>query len=146
MTFTAKEDYGLRAMLDLAAHTDTTPVRAGEIAMRQQIPEQFLEQLLATLRRGELVRSTRGASGGYALARSASSVTIGEVFRVLSGAFVPAELAEDAPGDAVEATVIREVWREIRGAIRGVVDTTTLQDLLDRRGELGGDHGYQMHI
>jgi Rrf2 family protein len=70
VNFTAKEDYGLRAVLDLAAHAGAGPVQTREIAQRQHIPEQFLEQLLAALRRAEVVRSTRGAGGGYGLAAS----------------------------------------------------------------------------
>jgi Rrf2 family transcriptional regulator, cysteine metabolism repressor len=149
MNFTAKEDYGLRAVLDLALHSGATPVRASEIAARQQIPEQFLEQLLATLRRGEIIRSTRGASGGYTLATAPDKVTVGDVLRSLSGPFVPADLIErtgDEKSESTEGQVVREVWGAFRTAIRSVADTTTLQDLLDKRAALLGDAGVMMHI
>ena len=96
MNFTAKEDYGLRAALDLAAYGGNGPVQAREIAARQAIPEQFLEQLLASLRRAEVIRSTRGAAGGYSLASDPSRVTVGAVLRALSGPLVPPELVDGA--------------------------------------------------
>jgi Rrf2 family transcriptional regulator, cysteine metabolism repressor len=146
MNFTAKEDYGLRAVLDLALHSGATPVRASEIAARQQIPEQFLEQLLAILRRAEIVRSIRGAAGGYALACSPDKITVGDVLRSLSGPFVPSDLIDKQANDSTEGDVIREVWGAFRSAIRSVADTTTLQDLLDRRALLLGDKGLMMNI
>lgn len=148
MNFTAKEDYGLRAVLDLAAHTGAGPVQTREIAQRQHIPEQFLEQLLAALRRAEVVRSTRGAGGGYALASGPERVTVGDVLRALSGPLVPTELqekGEDAP-ESTESAVVRGVWIAVRNAIRSVADNTTIQDLLDERAEALRDHGYMMHI
>ena len=154
MNFTAKEDYGLRAVLDLAAHVERAggggPVQTREIALRQRIPEQFLEQLLAALRRAEVVRSTRGAGGGYALAAPPNKITVGHVLRALSGPFVPPERVEPALTDqTAEAGVIRNVWGALREAIRSVADTTTLQDLLDQRAVLTGERdasGYMMHI
>lgn len=148
VNFTAKEDYGLRAVLDLAAHAGAGPVQTREIAQRQHIPEQFLEQLLAALRRAEVVRSTRGAGGGYALACSPEQVTVGAVLRALSGPFVPAELVHGPNGaqETTEATLIRSVWAALRDAICGVADRTTIQDLLDKRAETLRDHGYMMHI
>lgn len=152
MNFTAKEDYGLRAVLDLAAHAPGAcgPIQTREIAQRQRIPEQFLEQLLAALRRAEVVRSTRGAGGGYALAAPPEKITVGQVLRALSGPFVPPELVENGgPSDTVETAVIRGVWGTLREAIRSVADHTTLQDLLDRRAEHRNERdvsGYMMNI
>ena len=153
MNFTAKEDYGLRAVLDLAAQEGKGaggPIQTREIAQRQRIPEQFLEQLLAALRRAEVVRSTRGAGGGYALAAPPEKITVGQVLRALSGPFVPPELVEPGPaGQTPEASVIRSVWGALREAIRSVADTTTLQDLLDQRAHLTGERdvsGYMMNI
>ena len=150
MNFTAKEDYGLRAVLDLAAHGGSGPVQTREIAQRQHIPEQFLEQLLAALRRAEVVRSTRGAGGGYALATTPDRVTIGQVLRALSGPLVPPELVAGDPaqrqGETPEAEQVRGVWESVRAAIRQAVDGTTLQDLLEKRAENLRDHGYMRHI
>jgi Rrf2 family protein len=150
MNFTAKEDYGLRAVLDLAVNDGGGPVQTREIAQRQRIPEQFLEQLLAALRRAEVVRSTRGAGGGYALAALPRQISVGQVLRALSGPLVPAELisaeGNSSARDMPEATVVRGIWEQFEIAIRGVADGTTLQDLLDRRSELAGDAGFMMNI
>lgn len=149
MNFTAKEDYGLRAVLDLAVYGGPAPVQTREIALRQHIPEQFLEQLLAALRRAEVVRSTRGAGGGYGLAAPPERITVGQVLRALSGPLVPPELVSgEASGarDVPEVIVVRGVWEQIRAALRAVADDTTIQDLLDRRSETSGDSSYMMHI
>lgn len=150
MNFTAKEDYGLRAVLDLAVNATTGPVQTREIAARQRIPEQFLEQLLASLRRAEVVRSTRGAGGGYSLATSPERITVGQVLRALSGPLVPTELvtgeADPSTSEVPEAVIVRSVWEGIRAAIRSVADQTTLQDLLDRRSATLRDVSFMMHI
>lgn len=147
MNFTAKEDYGLRAVLDLAAQAGKiAPIQTRDIAQRQRIPEQFLEQLLAALRRAEIVRSTRGAGGGYALAHRPDRITVGQVLRALSGPFVPPELIEGGRAETAEAAVVRGVWSALRDAIRAVADATTLQDLLDQRAGDEPDTGYMMHI
>lgn len=152
MNFTAKEDYGLRAVLDLAVHTGGGPVQTREIAARQRIPEQFLEQLMASLRRAEVVRSTRGAGGGYSLAAPPEKITVGDVLRALSGPLVPPELisGENCDGgaghDAPESVVVRGVWQSVRAALRQTCDTTTLQMLLDKRDLADRDHSYMMHI
>ena len=151
MNFTAKEDYGMRAVLDLAAHGGNGPVQTREIASRQHIPEQFLEQLLASLRRAEVVRSTRGAGGGYTLAAPADRITVGQVLRALSGPLVPTELVtgegeERVIADLPETKVVRHFWETVRAALRVVCDETTVQDLLERRSHHAGDIGFMMHI
>ncbi|WP_309696967.1 Rrf2 family transcriptional regulator [Armatimonas sp.] len=139
MTFTTKEDYGLRAVLDLAAQGGTAPVQAREIAARQQIPEPFLEQLLASLRRAEVIRSIRGAGGGYVLADTPERVTVGAILRALSGPLVPHELISGTPeepeslGAIPEVQVVRGVWHELRAALLSVVESVTVAELLERR-------------
>lgn len=157
MNFTAKEDYGLRAALDVAAHGSglngrgtAAPVQTREIALRQRIPEQFLEQLLASLRRAEIVRSTRGAGGGYTLAAPPGQISVAQVLRALSGPLVPTELVTDAEGGGnpnhPENAVVRGVWGDLRRAIEGVAEKTSLQDLLDRRSDAMNEQCYMMHI
>jgi Rrf2 family transcriptional regulator, cysteine metabolism repressor len=151
VNFTAKEDYGLRAVLDLAVNSGGGPVQTREIAQRQHIPEQFLEQLLASLRRAEVVRSTRGAGGGYSLATSADRITVGHVLRALSGALVPTELVtgendDHAVIELAETVVVRAFWGNVRAALRRVCDETSVQDLLDRRSQHVGDGGFMMNI
>jgi Rrf2 family transcriptional regulator, cysteine metabolism repressor len=151
VNFTAKEDYGLRAVLDLAVNSGNGPVQTREIAARQHIPEQFLEQLLASLRRAEVVRSTRGAGGGYSLATSADRITVGQVIRALSGPLVPTELVTGEGDDRQvaelpETAVVRGLWEKVRAALRQVCDETTVQDLLERRSAHVGEVGFMMHI
>ena len=154
MNFTAKEDYGLRAVLDLAAHAGRGPIQTREIAQRQRIPEQFLEQLLAALRRAEVVRSTGGAGGGYALAAPPDRLTVGQVLRALSGPLVPPELVEqpatsspdEGRQESPESILVRGIWTAFADALCAVADRTTLQDLLDKRAESLRDHAYMMYI
>lgn len=151
MNFTAKEDYSLRAVLDLAVHSGSGLVQAHEIAQRQHIPEPFLEQLLASLRRAQVVRSTRGPTGGYALAGSADSITVGQVLRALSGPLVPAKLVTGSDDDVVvvelvETVIVRAFWDTMRTELQQVCDGMTIQDLLDRRSHRVGDSGFMMNI
>jgi len=149
MNFTAKEEYGIRAALDLALHRSEAPIQIREVAVRQRIPEQFLEQLLATLRRAGVVQSTRGASGGYRLARSPDQITVGEIIRALSGPIVPLErLGEPGSnGDEYETYgVVQELWEQVRKAIEAVIDRTTLQDLVDRKLQYDSNQSYLMYI
>ena len=151
MTFTTKEDYGLRAVLDIAVQGGDGPVQAREIAARQQIPEQFLEQLLAGLRRAEVIRSIRGAGGGYVLADDPTRVTVGAVLRALSGPLLPHELVDGTPGephslaDVPEVAIVRGVWRELRAALLQVTEGLTIAELLERRVS-SRDAFFAMHI
>ena len=85
MRLTSKLFYGIRALIDLALHAGGPPVQSHEIALRQGIPESYLNQLLILLRRGGLIRSVRGPQGGHLLARGASAVTLADVVRALDG-------------------------------------------------------------
>jgi Rrf2 family protein len=150
MNFIAKEDYGLRAALDIAVHGGSTPAQTREIAARQQIPEPFLEQMLASLRRAGIIRSTRGAGGGYTLAAPPDRITVGQILRALSGPLIPSDLIDGDTGrggmDIPEVAVIRRVWGGFHQAIGAVVEQTTLQDLLDRRSATVRDTTFMMHI
>lgn len=149
MNFTAKEDYGIRAVLDIAMHRGDTPVQAKEIAERQGIPEQFLEQLLATLRRAGVVRSIRGAGGGYDLARNASQITVAEILRTLSGPIVPIRCVGEADADRCEqqgTCGVVHLWRKLKDAISDVVETTSVQDLVDHQESMRGAQTFMMNI
>jgi Rrf2 family transcriptional regulator, cysteine metabolism repressor len=153
VNFTQKEDYGLRAVLDIAAQTSGNPVQAREIASRQKLPEQFLEQVLSALRRAEVVRSVRGVGGGYTLAMPADRLTVGMILRALSGPLVPTELVEGDTSsgraevvEIPEVSVVRGVWGEVRAAIRGVADSLTIAQLLERRAALSSESFLMMHI
>jgi Rrf2 family transcriptional regulator, cysteine metabolism repressor len=149
LNFTAKEDYGIRAVVDIAVNRRDVPVQAKEIAGRQGIPEQFLEQLLATLRRAGVIRSIRGAGGGYDLAREPSDISVGDILRALSGPVVPIHCVNDSDLDRCElqgTCGVVDLWRRLKTAIDDVVDTTTVQDLVDRHHTLRGTQSYMMNI
>ncbi len=149
MNFTAKEDYGIRAVLDIALNSNNAPIQAKEIASRQDIPEQFLEQLLATLRRSGIIRSIRGASGGYDLAKPAAQISIGEIIHSLSGPFVPIQCVNDDDTNRCpvqELCSVSHFWSRLKKAIEGVVGNTTIQDLIDHQEQVRQSQSYMMNI
>ncbi|MGE5573265.1 MAG: RrF2 family transcriptional regulator [Bacillota bacterium] len=127
--------YGVRAMYDLALHYGEGPVPLKATAERQLVSEHYLEQLMAGLRRAGLVTSSRGAQGGYELARPPADITIGDVVRVLEGPIEPAEcVAEGDPADAcgrADECAMRLVWRKLKDCINRVLDSISLKDLCD---------------
>ena len=132
MRISAKVDYALRAMIELAAATPTQ-VKGERLAAAQSIPHKFLENILADLRNGGLVASQRGAEGGYRLALPPGEITVADVIRVVEGpiASVRGERPDDIVYEGVAAP-LRDVWIELRTAMRGVLEHTTLADLVVR--------------
>lgn len=128
--FSSKLDYALRALLDLACQAPGKPAQSREIAARQEIPESYLNQLLVILRRAGLVRSVRGASGGYVLGREPHQLTAAEVVRALHGASFLGDLTSD--GSAVQtACVIRDLHNRLNEALKGELERITLADLVE---------------
>jgi Rrf2 family protein len=130
----AKTDYALRAVIELAASGDG-PVKGERIAQAQEIPLKFLENILGDLRHAGVVRSQRGIEGGYWLARPAEEITVAEVIRAVEGPIanvrgVGPELVEYA-GSAAR---LQDVWIAVRANLRGVLERVTIGDLA--RGEL----------
>ncbi|MDX6482101.1 MAG: hypothetical protein QOG85_2611 [Gaiellaceae bacterium] len=130
MRVSAKVDYALRAMTELAAAAPSL-VTAEQLASRQGIPPKFLENILAQLRNGGLIASQRGAEGGYRLAKEAEEISIADVIRELEG---PIATVRGARPDQLEyagpATGLRDIWLELRSQMRGVLEQTTLADLI----------------
>ena len=131
---TAKTDYALRALVELAAavqRSGPSLVKAETIAERQQIPLRFLLNILADLRVAKLVDSRRGSVGGYWLAADAATVSVADVIRVVEGPLAdvhgqpPEALAYPAP-----ASTLRDVWLATRAALRGVLEHVTLADIV----------------
>jgi Rrf2 family protein len=127
---TARSDYAIRALLELAAVPGAAPLRADAIATSQRIPSKFLENLLTDLRRAQLITSQRGISGGYRLARPAAEIDLADVIRAVDGPLADvrdmAPEALDYPGAAAQ---LREVWIALRASMRSVLETTTLADV-----------------
>ena len=134
MRVSAKVDYALRAVTELAA-APPGHVTAERLATAQEIPLKFLENILLELRRAEIVASQRGAEGGYRLAKPPQEVSVADVIRAVEG---PIATVRGARPEEVEyvgaATALREVWIELRTRMRSVLETTTLADLVRRGG------------
>ena len=131
MRVSAKVDYALRAMLELAAAGGL--VKGEQLATAQGIPQKFLESILIDLRHAELVTSRRGVDGGYALGRPADEIALADVIRAVEGpiATVRGVRPDDVRYDGV-ARALAAVWIDLRAAMRGVLDETTLADIVSR--------------
>jgi Rrf2 family transcriptional regulator, cysteine metabolism repressor len=135
MKVSTRVHYGLRAMTELArSYRQDRLLSIAEIARNEGLPLAYLEQLVGELRRAGLVEGTRGVRGGYKLARTPEAITVGEVYRVLEGEVAPVDCtAEDyLPGSCAREPVClsRGIWARVQAAILGVLDSTTLDDLL----------------
>ena len=132
MKLSTRGRYGIHAMYDLAKHYGDGPQSLKLIAERQGIPEAYLEQLIAILRKEKLVISNRGAQGGYRLASEPAQMTVGQVLRALEGGLnlVDCLLEEDSCGKTC-ACPSRVVWMKIRDGLNSIVDGITLQDMID---------------
>lgn len=133
MELSSKSEYALLALLEMSeAYRKEEPMQIRQIAAMHKIPDRYLEQLLATLRRQGLIRSQRGAKGGYLLAKAPWQVTLLEVLDCIEGVDTttvhPASHSED-----LERSVIRAAWQEACQAANTVLENYTLQDLCDRR-------------
>lgn len=149
MKLSTKGRYGVKAMLDLALHNEEGPVALKSIAERQDISENYLEQLFATLRKAGHVKSIRGAQGGYILAQDPEMVTIGSILRTLEGSLAPVEcVVEEDPLKCAreEGCVTKIIWQRIRDKVNEVVDSITLADLIEEYRKLSNDDGYIFHI
>ncbi len=121
--------YGLRALSDLCAQADESPVAVGDIARRQGIPLSYLEQLFARLRRGHLVKSVRGAQGGYVLARPAREITIAEIIRALGEPIAFGDCQTEAGCSNTQQCATFELWQRLKDSVDGILETTTLEDI-----------------
>lgn len=129
-----RSDYGARAVIDLARHYNQGPIQSADIAVRQAIPEAYLEQLMTALRKSGLVRSTRGPHGGHELARHPSEITFGEVIAALEGPLTPLDCLEDAGACVLSRTCgMRDVWQEVMTVTRQILDSTTIEELAERQ-------------
>jgi len=127
-----KSEYALLALLELSTdYAKGEPLQIRQIASQQQIPDRYLEQLLATLRRAGLVKSQRGARGGYLLARDPWKITLYDVVSCIEGFDAKADTGKTP--ETSEALVVQDVWGEVRQAVEEVLQKYTLQDLVDRR-------------
>ena len=139
MRLTRGSDYGAHAVIELASCYGQGPLQCAEIAARQKIPEAYLDQLLSTLRRVGIVRSSRGPHGGHELARSPREITLGDIVTALEGPVVPQEFvhspsSDDDGTDWAAACAVRNVWHAAAEASQRVLDSTTIQELVEQQG------------
>lgn len=137
MKFGVGVDYSIKALLMLAErYPGGQPTRVEEIAERQGLPENYLRRLLIELKRGGLVASQKGPSGGYLLARPPSRISMADVVEIIEGDYNPVECLDDrvgAPCSRDNPCPMREVWRQVRDTTNGILRSTTLQSLAEKR-------------
>ena len=134
MKLSVRGQYGTRALLDLALHGGQGPVLLKDIAQRQQISLSYLEHVITPLIAGGIVRSTRGPRGGVSLAKPPLEIRLDEVIQILEGSMAPVECVSNPEiCERSEFCVTRDVWDELKKAMDGVLESITLQDLVERQ-------------
>jgi Rrf2 family transcriptional regulator, cysteine metabolism repressor len=139
LKISTKGRYGLTIMMDLATHLGEGPVPLKRIAERHDLSEHYLEQLIAPLRNSGLVRSIRGAYGGYKLTKSPEEITAGDIIRVLEGPISPVEFTDE------DNLARRDLWKRLRDAIATELDSTTLAMLIQFKSD-GKNENYMFYI
>ena len=142
MKLSTRGRYGIHAMYELAANYGGSPLSIKAVAEKQNIPEAYLEQLIAVLRKDELVVSIRGAQGGYRLARTPEDITVGDVLRSLEGGLKLIDcLEEEETCGKSCACPSRIVWKKLSDGLNAIVDSITLKDMIEEytRGKAQGE-------
>jgi Rrf2 family cysteine metabolism transcriptional repressor len=133
LIMSTKGRYGLKIMFELAKKYSKGTVSLKDIAKEQELSETYSEQLISHLRKAGLVNSIRGAQGGYELSRQPSEISVGEIIRTLEGPLAPADCVIDGEPECSKADycVTRPIWEKIMDSINGVIDSITLQDMVN---------------
>ncbi|MEW6447864.1 MAG: Rrf2 family transcriptional regulator [Bacillota bacterium] len=134
MKLSTRIRYGVRALMDIAEHSAAGPVSLKDVARRQEISEQYLEQLILPLKAAGFVRSFRGAHGGFVLSKDASEIRVSELVEILGGTIALMDCLYDREAcSRVDCCAVRDVWQEANEALRNVLASVTLVDLLKRQ-------------
>ena len=134
MNLSTKGRYAVRAMLDLALQPAGGPTLIKDISKRQEISGLYLEQLFTRLKTFGLLRSIRGPKGGFMLSKPAAEIRLIDILQVMEGSIAPVACVDNAALCArADACVTRDVWAEMKKAMAEVLESTTLQDLLERQ-------------
>jgi len=145
MKLSTRGRYATRALLDLALHHNEEPVLLKDIAHRQEISLSYLEHLISPLVAGGIIRSTRGAKGGISLAKPPEGIRLVEIIQLLESSIAPADCVIDPKAcSRSRSCVARGVWIEIKKAINGVLESITLQDLVERQKKQTGTTMYHI--
>lgn len=147
MRFSKKSEYALRALIELTAHYKRSLLQRHEIAERQNVPIEFLEQILLTLKNAGLLASKRGVTGGYSLIKPPDEITLGQVIRLLDGPLAPIacvsktayQKCSDCPYAEKPSCPIQQVMLGVRNAIADILDNYTLSDFARQTGGKGSD-------
>ena len=142
MKISTKGRYALRLLLDLGEHRGDGFISLKEIAERQDISKKYLEQIIPILNKTGVLRTNRGAQGGYMLARTPDKYTVGEILRLTEGSLAPVACLEQEPNlcERQESCATLPVWQGLYRVIIEYLDGITLQDILDQEHEKGGDY------
>lgn len=150
MKISTKGKYGLEAMVDLAVHASEGPVSLRSISCRQNLPENYLEQIFLTLRRNKLVYSIRGAQGGYKLAKSTQDISVLDVLSALEGPLAPVTciIAEEGEGcERYSNCVSRKLWERVKATLDSTVASITLEELVEKyKSANRADYGIEYFI
>jgi Rrf2 family transcriptional regulator, cysteine metabolism repressor len=134
MKLSTRARYSIRALLELALVQTDGPILLKDIAKKQQISLQYLEQLMVTLRRSGIVRSIRGPKGGVMLVKDPEDIKLSEVVSIFEGSLAPVEcLSKPEICERADCCVTRDLWDELKQAMNGVLEGTTLRDLVERQ-------------
>ena len=133
MELSCKSEYAILALLEMATHYDNgEPMQIRQIAAQQKIPDRYLEQLLATLRRGGIVKSQRGSKGGYFLAREPWKISVFDILKCLEGLDVKTQIEDNYP-QSIDTKIVGEIWLEACQAANTILQKYSLQDLCEQR-------------
>lgn len=149
MKISTKGRYGLRALLDLAVHSNGEHVALSNIAERQSISENYLEQVFSALRKAGIIKSVKGAQGGYILAEKPCSISVGRILRVLEGDLSVVQDEDDHPQDyyeSIQYCLQLNVWDKMSESINNFVDSITLEDLVQDYKALHNEMGDMYYI
>ncbi len=131
MKLSTKGRYGVKAMVDLAINYGGAPVSIKSISNRQNISENYLEQLFSPLRKANLIKSVRGAQGGYILSREPKDITVAEIMHVVEGPIEVSDCIEGSECDNSDFCATRLLWEKLKKSIDEVMESITLQDIVD---------------
>ena len=131
MKLSTKGKYGVKAMVELAINYGGDPISIKTIGKRQDISEYYLEQLFSSLRKAKLIKSIRGAQGGYVLSRNPKYITVAEIMDVLEGPIEIADCIDGISCDNIDCCATRLLWKRIKESIDTVLLSTTLEDIVN---------------
>jgi Rrf2 family protein len=144
MHISSKGDHGIRALFDLAQRYGQGLVQSRDIHQRQAIDDNYLNQILLSLRKAGLIESIRGPQGGHQLARPPAQITILEALQALEGPLLPADAGRDSltTAEPIDRELIRDIRDELRAVMEGYLASITLDDLVQRKRQILGEIMY----